>query len=83
MSEMPLESPPEGVAAQRTGAYPDRTSRTAVRDDAELPLGVDPADAAERADDLLPGGVELPFEADPADVAEQAAELALDEDDYQ
>jgi hypothetical protein len=79
MSEMPLESPPEDVAEQRTDAYPDRTSRTAVRDGAELPFGVDPADA----DELPQGGVELPFEADPADVAEQAAELSRDEDDYQ
>jgi hypothetical protein len=80
MSEMPLESPPEDVAEQRTDAYPDRTSRTAVRDDAELPPGFDPGDAA---DELPPDRVELPFEADPADVAEQAAELSLDEDDYQ
>jgi hypothetical protein len=83
MSELPLESPAEDVAEQRADAYPDRTSRTALRDDAELPFDVDPADAAEQADELPAGRVELPFEADPADVAEQSAELSLDEDDYQ
>jgi hypothetical protein len=52
MSEMPLESPAEDVAEQRTDAYPDRASGTAVRDDAEPPLEADPADAAEQAAEL-------------------------------
>ena len=83
MSEMPPESPAEDVAEQRTDAYPDRTSGTAVRDRAEPPTGADPADAAEQFGELPRGDAEPPFEADPVDVAEQAAELPLDEDDYQ
>jgi hypothetical protein len=50
MSELPPESPPEDVVEQRTEIYPDRPSRTALRDD--QPLEADPADAADQADEL-------------------------------
>jgi hypothetical protein len=52
MSEMPLESPAEDVAEQRTDAYPDRTSGAAVRDHAEPPFEADPADVADQAAEL-------------------------------
>jgi hypothetical protein len=47
---LPPESPPEDVVEQRTEIYPDRPSRTALRDD--QPLEADPADAADQADEL-------------------------------
>jgi hypothetical protein len=48
MTEIPLESPSEDVAEQRTDAYPDRPRRT-VRDE---PFEADEADALEQADEL-------------------------------
>jgi hypothetical protein len=51
MSELPPESPPEDVVEQRTEVYPDRPSRTALRD-GETALEADPADVADQADEL-------------------------------
>jgi hypothetical protein len=47
---MPPESPSEDVVEQRTEIYPDRPTRTALRDG--QPLEADPTDAADQADEL-------------------------------
>jgi len=51
MSEMPLESPSEDVAEQRTEVYPDHHGRVAVRS-TDTPLEADPADARDQADEV-------------------------------
>jgi hypothetical protein len=50
MSEMPLESPSEDVAEQRTEVYPDRAARSTGRDDSAFEA--DPADARDQADEV-------------------------------
>jgi len=51
MTEMPLESPSEDVAEQRTEAYPDQP-RPAVIGGGESALEADPADARDQAEEL-------------------------------
>ena len=51
MSEMPLESPSEDVAEQRSEVYPDGSARVAVRR-TDAPLEADPADARDQADEV-------------------------------
>lgn len=51
MSEMPLESPSEDAAEQRTDAYPDPSSRVATRRAGEA-FEADPADARDQADEV-------------------------------
>ena len=51
MTEMPLESPSEDVAEQRTEAYPDHP-RPAVTRGGDSALEADPADARDQAEEL-------------------------------